>query len=745
MRNTLSLLATVFVLVTVMPASAATEVATLDDGNLYLFVSNNGTFAFDSSASRGEYSGLYYPKDTYKWLMSGGGIWVAGKKNDQWRVTISGSESEFVSGPAYHRINTPSPFPVYKITRGENYALNDDYRNWPEVVGAPTNAFGQPLVMGSQCLFTLFTDTDTAAHGSSIAGTLPLGVEVKLYAYTYDDVYQTFDTTMTQVVFFDYTIINRSVEAIDSCIVTIYGDPDIGYSYSDRVGSDSADAAVYCYDEANYDAYAGSRPPAVGMCLLDGQAASANFYHVYRTNDPPSLKLDSLYKTINLIKGLGLTGQPYFDSTTMATTKFPYGGNPVDSTGWINKVSRDYRFVLNTAPVLLRAGDSVKVTAALVVAQGESNLGSVSRLRETIRTLRQLCASDTAGLQLRLSPGDAVTIRGASVRGRDWGGRYLSGGLDLASRYFGDSLVAGTVKSACLTVNEHAVQNAYKYIREGNHYRYTGMSRDPVEVTMPGLGDRIDYGYIDSDGDGTIQDQSGKLEPIVVFQTNYGETPKEELTQLDLSTANAIKAFVVQLDATVTELAGSKLTINGNALSSPWSLCDANVCDATTISEPSGDSYSERALTITNGTSFAQEINLVSSDPIHLRVTPALFELGTGETKRLFAHCFPSDSGGLTARLELRDYGIRGERRTLDVSYAVDSTMVSGDANEDSLFTLSDLITMVRILYRGAPMSMPRSHLDANCDGLFNLVDLVIYLDVLYQQAQLPCSNPNRP
>jgi hypothetical protein len=558
-------------------------------------------------------------------------------------------------------------------------------------------------------------------------------------------VYQTFDTMLTQVVFFDYTVINRSVEAIDSCIITIYGDPDIGYSFSDRIGSDSANASVYCYDEANFDTYAGSNPPAVGMCLLDGQAASANFYQSYRSSDPPALKLDSLYKTINLVKGLRFSGEPYFDSTKMAPTSFPYSGNPVDSTGWINRVSKDYRFVLNTAPALLRAGDSVKVTAALVVARGESNLGSVSRLLETIRTLRHLYISDTTGTQLRVAPVDAVTIRGANVRGRDWGGRFLSGGLDVASHYFGDSLAVGAAKSARLTVDEHPVQNAYRYVRDGNQYHYTGMSPELVAVTKPGLSDRLDYGYVDSDGDGTIQDQFGKLEPLVVFQSDYSETPKEELTQLDLSMANAVKAFVVHLDATVAELAGSKLTINGDALSSSWMFCDTSACNAIVISEPSGGSYSERALTITNNTSFAREINLVSSDPIHLRVTPALFELGTGETRRLFAHCYPPDSGDLTARLDMYSHGIRGARRSMAVSYAVDPAMVSGDANEDGLLTLSDLIAMVRILYRGAPMSAPKRWLDANCDGLFNLVDLVIYLDVLYQQAHLPCANPIRP
>ena len=330
-------------------AFAAGEVTTLDDGNLYLFVSNNGTFAFDSSASRGEYAGLYYPKNTYRWVMSGGGIWVAGKKGDQWRVTISGAESEFVPGPAYRRTPAASPFPIYKITRGENYALNDDYRNWPATLGAPVDAFGQPLIMGSQCLYTLFNDTDTAAHGFDIAGTLPLGVEVKLYAYTYDNTYQTYDTMMTQVVFLEYTVTNRSSEMIDSCIVTIYGDPDIGYSGDDHVGSDVETGMAYCYSEGSHDQYYGGKTPAVGICLLNDRASSTNFYYFFRRSDPPSARLDSLYKTINLVKGLQLMGEPYIDSSTMLPTKFPFSGNPIDSTGWINTQSKDYRFVINTS------------------------------------------------------------------------------------------------------------------------------------------------------------------------------------------------------------------------------------------------------------------------------------------------------------------------------------------------------------------------------------------------------------
>jgi hypothetical protein len=68
-------------------------VQTLNDGNLTLFVLNNGSFGFDPQETRGDVTGLYYPGNSYKGIMTGGGIWVAGKKNDEWRITISGDES----------------------------------------------------------------------------------------------------------------------------------------------------------------------------------------------------------------------------------------------------------------------------------------------------------------------------------------------------------------------------------------------------------------------------------------------------------------------------------------------------------------------------------------------------------------------------------------------------------------------------------------------------------------------------
>jgi hypothetical protein len=739
MKRTFESIAVAFLITTMLSirAFAGGEVTTLDDGGLYLFVSNNGTFAFDSTASRGEYSGLYYPKDTYRRVMSGGGIWVAGKKGDQWRVTISGDESEFVSGPAYDRTPATSPFPIYKITRGENYALNDDYRNWPTTLGAPIDAFGQPIIMGSQCLYTLFNDTDSAAHGFNISGTLPLGVEVKMYAYTYDNTYQTYDTMMTQVVFMEYTITNRSGEMIDSCIVTIYGDPDIGFSSDDLIGSDVETGMAYCYSEGSHDQYYGGMTPAVGICFLNERASSSNFFYSYGRNDPPSARLDSLYKTINLVRGLRLLGEPYIDSSTMSPTRFPFSGNPIDSTGWIDTLTEDYRFVINTSPTSLPAGDSIKVVAALIVARGETNKESIKKLLETTRSVRDIYRENAAALLIKASSVDAVTIRGANIRGRDWGGRFLGGGLDFASRYFGDTTTP--VLSAALRIGffNSPVQKAYRYVPDGSLLKFAGFAGECVGIVNIDSGERLEYGYIDVDQDGTIDNAQDKLDPIIVFAAPYSDTPRLYFTELNLRTSSTIKLLAVELDAGPADLSGQWLIANTGAmrLSSSWQLDGS---DTLFVAEPAGSAYSERTLMFTNDTRFLQEIDLVSSDPVHLRIMPARCELGTGESTFVFLHCYPPESYEYSGTLYIFARRLRSDHVVMPVTIAL-RPGVSGDANEDGVLTLGDLIEMVRVLYRGAPMLAPRSLLDSNCDGVFDLVDLVAFLNVLYQQADLPC------
>lgn len=716
---------------------ASRDVVTLDAGNMLLFVSNDGSFAYDPNQTREGNSGLYYPKNSYKWVMSGGGIWVAGKVGDQWRVTISGGGSEFVSGPAYHRRVSVDPFPVYLINRNENHALNDDYRNWPVTLGAPVNAVGQPLISGAQALFTLFNDTDSAAHKFKISGTPPLGVEVKLYAYTYDNIYQTLDTTISQVVFLDYTVTNQSQETIDSCIVSIYADPDLGYEGNDRVGCDSLLSASYCYNETEFDAYYGHHVPVAGVCMLDSRASSINFYYNYFRSDPPGAKLDSLYKTINLVNGLTLTGKKYIDSVTHQPTGFPYNGNPVDGTGWINKLSRDYKTVLNLAPISLGAGDSVRVEAAIIVAQEATVHESIQRFRELTQMVKSIYDADTTKPRINESPLQVVELRGGQLYGKDWGGRYLSGGLDLASRYFGNETTPADLPPVEIRFDSHQTQQAYRFCRDRTGYHYRGMSTSFATVRNYLSQEQYQIAYLDNDCDGSITNASGSLDPLIILSIPYNDMPTAAVANSDISAPATGKLLALQLAATPVELIGRSIVVNCAEMIKPF----VAISDTIAIAKDGANSYAEATLSFQNTTHFMQEIHISSANPLRLTATPSHFELGTGESKYVFLHRYSRDSVDAPESITVNTYSFRNSAEVHPVALWHPSQSPIGDINDNSVLDLPDLLQMVKILYRDAPPTVPTPRLDGNCDGVFNLSDLLVFVNALFHQTKVTCGS----
>ena len=55
--------------------------------------------------------------------------------------------------------------------------------------------------------------------------------------------------------------------------------------------------------------------------------------------------------------------------------------------------------------------------------------------------------------------------------------------------------------------------------------------------------------------------------------------------------------------------------------------------DTLFVAEPAGGTYSERTMLFANDTRFLQEIDIVFSDPSHLRIIPSRCTLGTGRAR----------------------------------------------------------------------------------------------------------------
>jgi hypothetical protein len=283
------------------------------------------------------------------------------------------------------------------------------------------------------------------------------------------------------------------------------------------------------------------------------------------------------------------------------------------------------------------------------------------------------------------------------------------------------------------------VQKGYRYVPEGDAFKFAGFAGERVGVVDIDSGRRLDYCYIDSDRDGSISGADGSLDPIIIFTTPYSETLKSIRAGSNLTSPSSEKLVAMELDASLVDLFGGRLMIDTRAMSMPFVPWQMDGSDTMFMGEPAGSAYSERTLMFTNDTRFFQEIDLVSSDPANLRIIPAHCELGTGESTFVYLHCYPPDSNDLPAKLDIFSRRLRTEQVSIEVALDLGAG-IFGDANEDGILTLNDLIEMVRILYRDAPMVAPQRLIDSNCDGVFNLADLVIFIDVLYHQADSPCS-----
>lgn len=711
---------------------------TIDDGNLTFFVLNTGSFGVDPNRTRQGLAGLYYPKATHNSLMTGGGIWVAGKKDGNWRITVSGDESEFVPGTVgSNGAPADTTLGVFKVTRGEDYLLNDDYRNWPSSLGAPLDPFGRPLLRGSQSMFTLFNDLDTASHiFAGFSGTLPLGVEVKLYAHTWDMDHQFLDTVLTQVVFLDYTITNVGDEPIDSCIVTLYADPDIGFSLNDRLGSKAELQSAYVYNDANYDSDLGTAPPVVGVVVLQNLAGSMNYYYPCNRFYPECMPIDTLPKLVNLIRGLRPNGQPYFNPVTTFPTKFPFDGNPYDSTGWLADLSRDYRFILNTLPKTLPAGDSIRYKVALVVSKGTSTKDGVRRFLETAALLRELERSDTLTPQFSISAENAVAVSGRRVIGKNWGGRYLGGGADLANRYFSYENDPAEYIPVTLAIGKSGGQTLLRFIPNGSRFEYAGKFSANTGVRLIGNGSQRQCIVLDINNDGQITNSNGKLDPLILTRLDFA-LPTDWASGRDLLTLSDYLMYAVQLDQSQNDIAGTEITFDGSLMDAAF----GSLADYLGASEPRSEAPTEFVLAIANNTQFVQRIDLISNDPTRINFSLASFDLGMTESRSVSLSSIAPYSFDQDYEVAIRSRGYNDAIRLLPIFVQPTTLTVAGDVDNDGSLNFIDLLRMVRILYRDEPIVAPIRQIDANCDLRFSLIDLMSFINYLYRQAPLPCDS----
>jgi hypothetical protein len=90
-------------------------------------------------------------------------------------------------------------------------------------------------------------------------GTAPIGLEISKLSYAFfnDDILNPSLKALNYTTFHEYKIINKGNSVLDSCVVGIWSDPDIGGGNDDYIGCDVTNQVGYAYNADSIDANGG--------------------------------------------------------------------------------------------------------------------------------------------------------------------------------------------------------------------------------------------------------------------------------------------------------------------------------------------------------------------------------------------------------------------------------------------------------------------------------------------------------
>jgi len=231
----------------------------------------------------------------------------------------------------------------------------------------------------------------------------PLGCELQQYMYGFVGT----NPVLNNTIFIQYRLINRNIPNPQNpnaglwknAYVAIFNDSDVGGAGDDVVGCDTLNGLAYTYNGVPSDLVYGSPPPAVGYVFLGGRVGSSPITlsaHVRFDNfgvggpmgEPETGRPDHLY---NFMRGLDKNGNPL--GNTVPGSRFMFPGDPETGQGIIETQMADKRSLLVAGPFDVPAGDTVEITYAVTIAQGNSNLNSVTVLKQQADSIRSFFLS----------------------------------------------------------------------------------------------------------------------------------------------------------------------------------------------------------------------------------------------------------------------------------------------------------------------------------------------------------------
>jgi Secretion system C-terminal sorting domain len=266
------------------------------------------------------------------------------------------------------------------------------YAPFVDVDGNPATynpaAGDYPDVPGDEAVFFGFTD-DPGTLVSEFPNNLSFDVLGFAYAYSCPQ--------LEDVLFLQYDVINATARGYTDLKIGLWQDNDLGNYADDYVGSDTTSdrPMIYTFNGDANDETAqgyGLTPPAIGTTLLSEPASNGMYYENNFTivGNPNTPAYFAGYLASTWGDGSHLTHGGSGYATSGVNANFPFTGDPgfcsATQSGWhaagAGMTPQDARTILATAPSTLLAGETKRLTFAMLMARDytNQNLSSVCKL-----------------------------------------------------------------------------------------------------------------------------------------------------------------------------------------------------------------------------------------------------------------------------------------------------------------------------------------------------------------------------
>ncbi|MDP2385085.1 MAG: T9SS type A sorting domain-containing protein [Bacteroidota bacterium] len=437
----------------------------LDRGDMFGDLNNN--------------DGYEVPKGSGSYVAFAGSIWIGGRVGTNLRTacqTYRQSGTDFWPGPldtvtAQNPNDTGSLGNIMKVNRFDvqnfifnynngnvqsgNFMPSRGILNWPAhgtgnfsrntapFIDVNLNGLYDPLtggdypdIKGDQMLYHIYNDASGNHLESGSLNPLRLEIRQKSYAYTCEGIADSLKA-LNYTTFYEFEIINRSDDIIDSMYIAYWNDSDLGFYNDDYVGCNVKENYGYIYNGDNYDEDGSgigykNYLPCFATAIVEGPVADIgdgtdndhdgivdepgeqlgmssflNYYNDFSNMGNPSQQIHYYnYMRGNWKDGSAIKYGGNGTSGTIAT-KYQYPGNtdpigygvggspsnPMPQPTWTEATAGnlpgDRRLIVGSGPFTLQAKDTTKIVYAMVFTQDSANpFASIVKNEQDVKRIK---------------------------------------------------------------------------------------------------------------------------------------------------------------------------------------------------------------------------------------------------------------------------------------------------------------------------------------------------------------------